>query len=136
MRSLMTPATLLAAAALMVSLGGPQAQAQAYTWQGPTLLSNGLTTNGCNLRVPSATHSGSLALSNIFVTVQNRGTGAVRITGDVELSSSDTRKGGRISGIIQANGATASMQAMTPGGSTRNNTVLRVTITSCAPYTP
>lgn len=130
---------LIASAGLLVAaLAAPQAQAQsaAYTWQGPTLLSAGLNTNGCNLRVPSATHSGSLGLNNIFVTVQNRGTGAVRITGDVELSGNNSRKTGSISGIIQANSATASMQAMTPGGSTRDNTTLRVRITSCTPHTP
>lgn len=132
MRFLMTPAILLAA-----TLATHQAQAQAaYTWQGPTLLSAGLTTNGCNLRVPQATHSGSLGLSNIFVSVQNRGSAAVRITADVELSGNNSRKTGSISGIIHANPAIASMQAMTPGGSTRDNTTLRVRITSCVPYTP
>lgn len=137
MRSWKTPATLLTAAVLMTGLGGQKAQAQAaYIWQGPTLLSAGLATNGCNLRVPSATHSGSLGLNNIFVTVQNRGTGAVRIIADVELSGNNSRKSGSISGIIQANGATSSMQAFTPGGSTRDNTVLRVRITSCVPSTP
>lgn len=132
MRLLMTFAALLIA-----TLAGQQAQAQsAYTWQGPTLLSAGLTINQCNLRVPSATHSGSLGLSNIFVTVQNRASAAVRITGEVELSGNNSRKTGSISGIIQANGATASMQALTPGGTTRDNTTLRVRITSCVPYTP
>lgn len=132
MRFLMTTAALLVA-----TLAGQHAQAQsAYTWRGPTLLSAGLTTNGCNLRVPEASHSGSLALNNIFVTVQNRGTRAVRITGDVELSGNNSRKSGTISRIIQGNGATSSMHAMTPGGSTRDNTILHVTITSCAPYTP
>lgn len=129
--------TLLATALLLTGLALQPASAQsAYTWQGPTLQSAGLTTNGCSLRVPSATHSGSLGLNNIFVSVMNRGTGAVRITGDVELASSNTRKGGTISGIIHANGAIASMQAMTPGGSTRDGTTLRVRITSCMPYTP
>ena len=128
----MTPAALLIA-----SFAGQHAQAQsAYTWQGPTLQSAGLNTNGCNLRVPSATHSGSLGLSNIFVSVMNRGTAAVRITADVELSGNNSRKTGSISGIISANPAIASMQAMTPGGSTRDNTTLRVRITSCVPYTP
>ena len=131
MRPVLAPAALLIAA-----LAGQQAQAQsAYRWEGPTLLSAGLTTNGCNLRVPSASHSFSLDLNNIFVTVQNRGTRAVRITGDVELSGNNSRKSGTISRIIQGNGATASMHAMTPGGSTRDNTILRVTITSCALYT-
>ena len=130
MRFLIAPAALLIATL-------PQAQAQsAYTWQGPMLLSAGLNTNGCNLRVPRATHSGSLGLNNIFVTVQNRGTGAVRINGEVELSGNNSRKTGSISGIIQANPATASLQAMTPGGSTRDNTTLRVHITSCTPHTP
>lgn len=137
MRPWKTPATLLAAAALMATLGGQRAQAQAaYTWQGPTLLSAGLTMNGCNLRVPSATHSGSLGLSNIFVTVMNRSTRAVRITAEVELSGNNSRKGGSISGILQANAAPASLQALTPGGSTRDNTVLRVNITSCVPHSP
>lgn len=132
MRFLMTPAALLLAA-----LVGQQAQAQsAYNWQGPTLLSAGLTTNGCNLRVPQATHSGSLGLNSIFVTVQNRGSGAVRITADVELSGNNSRKAGSISGIIQANPNSASMQAFSPGGSTRDNTTLRVRITSCVPHTP
>ncbi|MBX9752264.1 MAG: hypothetical protein K5Q68_21930 [Roseococcus sp.] len=132
MRLLMIPAALL-----LATLAGQHAQAQsAYTWRGPTLQSAGLNTNGCNLRVPEATHSGSLGLSNIFILVQNRGTAAVRITGDVELSGNNSRKTGSISGIIQANGAITSMQAMTPGGSTRENTTLRVRITSCAPHTP
>jgi hypothetical protein len=131
MRLLMTTAALLIA-----NLGGQQAQAQsAYTWQGATLQSAGLTTNGCNLRVPTATHSGSLGLSNIFVSVQNRGSAAVRITAEVELSGNNSRKTGSISGIIHANPAIASMQAMTPGGSTRDNTTLRVRITSCTPHT-
>ncbi len=129
--------TLTAATLLLAALASQPAQAQsAYTWQGPTLQSAGLNTNGCNLRVPSATHSGSLGLSNIFVTVQNRGTGAVRITGDVELSGNNSRKTGSISGIVQGNSQTASMQAMTPGGSTRDGTTLRVRITTCVPYTP
>ena len=137
MRFLITPAALLITGTLVATLGGQQAQAQAaYTWQGPNLLSTGLNTNGCNLRVPSATHTGSLGLNNIFVTVQNRGSGAVRITGDVELSGNNSRKTGSISGIIQANPATASMQAITPGGSTRDNTTLRVRITGCTPYSP
>ena len=42
---------------------------------------------------------------------------------------------GTISRIIQGNGVTASMHAMTPGGSTLDNTTLRVNITSCALYT-
>jgi hypothetical protein len=132
MRFLLTPAALLIAA-----LGGQQAQAQsAYTWQGPTLRSAGLNTNGCNLRVPQATHSGSLGLSSIFVSVQNRGTGAVRITADVELSGNNSRKSGTISGIVQGNSQIASLQAFSPGGSTRDNTTLRVQITSCMPHTP
>lgn len=134
MRFLKPTAALLITAPLMA---GQQAQAQsAYTWRGPTLLSAGLTTNGCNLRVPEATHSGSLGLSSIFISVQNRGSNAVRITGEVELSGNNSRKTGSISGIIHANPAIASMQAMTPGGSTRDNTTLRVRITSCVPYTP
>lgn len=128
---------ITAATLLIASVCGPQAQAQsAYLWQGPTLQSAGLTTNGCNLRVPSATHSGSLGLSSIFVSVMNRGTAAVRITADVELSGNNSRKSGTISGIISANGAIASMQAFSPGGSTRDGTTLRVRITSCAPHTP
>ena len=132
MRFLTIPAALLAAA-----LASQQARAQsAYTWQGPTLLSAGLTTNGCNLRVPMATHSGSLGLSSIFVSVMNRGTAAVRITADVELSGNNSRKSGSISGIIQPNSAITSMQAFSPGGSTRDGTTLRVRITTCAPHTP
>jgi len=128
----------LAALSLALPLMATQeAQAQsAYTWRGPTLLAAGLNTNGCNLRLPEATHSGSLGLSNIFISVQNRGSAAVRITADVELSGNNSRKAGSISGIIHANPAIASMQAMTPGGSTRDNTTLRVRITSCAPHTP
>jgi hypothetical protein len=129
--------TLTATAILLAAVAAQPAQAQsAYTWQGPTLQSAGLTTNGCNLRVPSATHSGNLGLNNIFVTVQNRGTGAVRITADVELTGNNSRKTGSISGIVQGNSQTASMQAMTPGGSTRDGTTLRVRITTCVPYTP
>lgn len=129
--------TLTAAALLLAAVAAQPAQAQsAYTWQGPTLLSAGLTTNGCNLRVPSATHSGSLALSNIFVTVQNRGPAAMRITAEVELSGNNSRKSGTISGIVQGNSQTASIQAFPPGGATRDNTTLRVRITACVPYTP
>ena len=131
MRLMMTPAALLIA-----GLFGQQAQAQsAYTWQGPTLLSAGLTTNGCNLRVPSATHSGSLGLNSIFVSAMNRGTAAVRITADVELVGNNTRKSGSISGIIQPNSAITSMQAFSPGGTTRDGTTLRVRITGCTPHT-
>jgi hypothetical protein len=132
MRLMITAATLLIA-----GWSSQQVQAQsAYTWQGPTLLSAGLTTNGCNLRVPMATHSGSLGLSSIFVSVMNRGTTAVRITADVELSGNNSRKSGSISGIIQPNSAITSMQAFSPGGSTRDGTTLRVRITTCAPNTP
>ena len=108
--------TFIANILALASLASPAVQAQSsYTWAGPTLLSAGLTTNGCNLRIPSATHNGSLGLSNIFVTVSNRGTAAVRITADVELSGNNSRKTGSISGVVQGNSATASMQAMTPG---------------------
>ena len=128
---------LLTAGLLLTGIVSQPAAAQsAFTWQGPTLLSTALSTNGCNLRVPTATHSGSLGLSPIFVQVQNRGSGAVRITADVELSGNNSRKTSSISGIIQPSPAIASMQAMTPGGSTRDNTTLRVRITSCLPYTP
>lgn len=131
MRLLMTPAALL-----LASLGIQQAQAQsAYTWQQATLLSAGLNTNGCNLRVPSATHSGSLGLSNIFVSVQNRGTGAVRITAEVELSGNNSRKSGTMTGVVQGNSQIASLQAFSPGGSTRDGTTLRVRITGCMPHT-
>ena len=129
--------TFIANILALASLASPAVQAQSsYTWAGPTLLSAGLTTNGCNLRIPSATHNGSLGLSNIFVTVSNRGTAAVRITADVELSGNNSRKTGSISGVVQGNSATASMQAMTPGGSTRDGTTLRVRVTSCVPNTP
>jgi len=132
MRLMITAATLLIA-----GWSSQQAQAQsAYTWQGPTLLSAGLTTNGCNLRAPMATHSGSLGLSSIFVSVMNRGATAVRITADVELSGNNSRKSGSISGIIQPNSAITSMQAFSPGGSTRDGTTLRVRITTCVPNTP
>jgi len=132
MRLMITAATLLIA-----GWSSQQAQAQsAYTWQGPTLLSAGLTTNGCNLRAPMATHSGSLGLSSIFVSVMNRGATAVRITADVELSGNNSRKSGSISGIIQPNSAITSMQAFSPGGSTRDGTTLRVRITTCTPHTP
>lgn len=131
MRPVLVPAALLIAA-----WAGQQAQAQSgYRWKGPTLLSAGLTTSGCNLRVPIATHGGSLALNSIFVDVQNLGSRAVQITGEVELSGNNSRKSGTISRIIQGNGVTASMHAMTPGGSTLDNTTLRVNITSCALYT-
>ena len=132
MRLMITAATLLIA-----GWSSQQAQAQsAYTWQGPTLLSAGLTTNGCNLRAPMATHSGSLGLSSIFVSVMNRGATAVRITADVELSGNNSRKSGSISGIIQPNSAITSMQAFSPGGSTRDGTTLRVRITTCVPNAP
>ena len=128
---------ITAATLLIAGWSCQQAQAQsAYTWQGPTLLSAGLTTNGCNLRAPLATHSGSLGLSSIFVSVMNRGTTAVRITADVELSGNNSRKSGSISGIIQPNSAITSMQAFSPGGSTRDGTTLRVRITTCVPNTP
>ncbi len=127
---------LTAAALLIATLAGQQAQAQSsYVWQGQTLQSAGLTTNGCNLRVPMATHSGSLGLNSIFVSVMNRGTAAVRITADVELSGNNTRKSGPITGIIQPNSAITSMQAFSPGGTTREGTTLRVRITSCTPHT-
>jgi hypothetical protein len=128
---------ITAATLLIAGWSSQQAQAQsAYTWQGPTLLSAGLTTNGCNLRAPMATHSGSLGLSSIFVSVMNRGATAVRITADVELSGNNSRKSGSISGIIQPNSAITSMQAFSPGGSTRDGTTLRVRITTCTPHTP
>ncbi len=95
---------------LRAFLARPAGQAQsAYKWEGPTLLSAGLIAMGCNLCVPQATHGGSLGLNNIFVTVQNRGSAAVRITADVELSGNNSRKAGSISGIIQANPNSASM---------------------------
>ncbi len=129
--------TFIANILALASLASSAVQAQSsFTWQGPTLQSAGLTTNGCHLRIPSATHSGSLGLSNIFVTVQNRGTAAVRITADVELSGNNSRKSGTISGVAPGNSASASIQAFAPGGSTRDGTTLRVRITSCVPYTP
>lgn len=129
--------TIAAAALLLAGLAQQPASAQsAYTWQGPTLQSAGLTTNGCNLRVPSATHSGSLSLGNIFLTVQNRGTATMQITADVELSGNNSRKSGTISGIVRGNSQTASIQVFPPGGSTLTGTTLRVRITSCTPYTP
>lgn len=125
--------------ALMVGsfavLAPQMAQAQAYTWQGPTLLSSGNTMNGCRLRTPLATHTGSLGLNSIFLTVRNDGQAPVRITANVELSGNNTRKSGNISsGVIPA-GSQASIQAFSPGGSTRDGTTLRVTFTSCAPAT-
>ncbi|MGG5886648.1 hypothetical protein ACLF3G_05865 [Falsiroseomonas sp. HC035] len=128
---------IIAAALLcsgFASLAPAQAMAQAaYTWSGPTLLSSGNTMNGCRLRTPMATHSGSLGLSNIFLTVRNDGTAPVRITANVELSGNNSRKSGSISSGVLPAGGQASIQAFTPGGSTRDNTVLRVTFTSCAP---
>lgn len=117
------------------ALAPQMAHAQAYTWQGPTLLSAGNALNGCRLRTPMATHTGSLGLSSIFLTVQNAGQAAVRITANVELSGNNSRKSTTISsGVIPAGGQ-ASIQTMTPGGSTRDGTVLRVQFTSCAPAT-
>jgi hypothetical protein len=128
---------IIAAALLcsgFASLAPGQAVAQAaYTWSGPTLLSTGNTMNGCRLRTPMATHSGSLGLGNIFLTVRNDGTAPVRITANVELSGNNSRKSGSISSGVLPAGGQASIQAFPPGGSTRDNTVLRVTFTSCAP---
>ncbi|WP_439596673.1 hypothetical protein [Falsiroseomonas sp.] len=115
-----------------ITLAPQLAAAQAaYTWQGPTLLSSGNTMNGCRLRTPMATHSGSLGLSNIFLTVSNTGSQPVRITANVELSGNNSRKSGSISsGLIPA-GSQAAIQVFPPGGSTRDGTTLRVTFTSC-----
>ncbi|MDO9501255.1 hypothetical protein [Falsiroseomonas sp.] len=132
MRKTMMGALMFGGFALLA----PQmAQAQAYTWQGPTLLSSGNTMNGCRLRTPLATHTGSLGLNSIFLTVRNDGQAPVRITANVELSGNNTRKSGNISsGVIPA-GSQASIQTFSPGGSTRDGTTLRVTFTSCAPAT-
>ncbi|MBU8537030.1 hypothetical protein [Falsiroseomonas tokyonensis] len=125
-----TMATLLLGGLITLAPGMASAQA-AYTWQGPTLLSAGNTLNGCRLRTPMATHTGSLALSNIFLTVSNTGQQPVRITADVELSGNNSRKSATISsGVIPA-GSQASIQVFTPGGSTRDGTTLRVRFTSC-----
>jgi hypothetical protein len=127
---------IIAAALLcsgIASLAPGQAAAQAaYTWSGPTLLSTGNTMNGCRLRTPIATHSGSLALGNIFLTVRNEGQTAVRVTANVELSGNNSRKSSSISSPLLAPGSQAAIQVMTPGGTTRDGTTLRVTFTSCA----
>ena len=127
MRFLIAPAALLIASLM-------PAAAQAYTWTGPTLLSSGNTTNGCSIRVPSATHTGSLGLSNIFISFMNRGTQAVRVNSSAELSGNNSRKSGTVFDAIIQPGATVSVQAFPPGGSTLNGTTLRVTITGCALY--
>ena len=119
----------------LAALAPQAAHAQAYTWQGPTLLSSGTTMNGCRLRTPVATHNGSLGLSSIFLTVSNTGSQPVLLTANVELSGNNSRKSGNISsGVIPA-GSQASIQVFPPGGSTRTGTTLRVTFTSCAPAT-
>jgi hypothetical protein len=125
------------AAALLCSglatLAPGQAAAQAaYSWSGPTLQSAGNAINGCRLRTPVATHSGSLALSNIFLTVRNEGQAAVRITANVDLVGPNSRKSSSISSPLLAPGSQAAIQVMTPGGTTRDGTTLRVTFTSCA----
>jgi hypothetical protein len=127
---------IIAATLLCSGLGslasGPASAQAAYSWSGPTLLSSGNTMNGCRLRTPMATHSGSLGLNNIFLTVRNDGTAPVRITANVELSGNNSRKSTSISSGVLPAGGQASIQTMTPGGTTRDNTVLRVTFTSCA----
>lgn len=126
-----TAAALLLGSLALLPAGPASAQA-AHTWSGPTLLSTGNTTNGCSIRVPSATHSGSLGLSNIFISFMNRGTQAVRVNASAELSGNNSRKSGAVADAVIPPGRTVSVQAFPPGGSTLSNTTLRVTITGCA----
>lgn len=133
MRSSLTHCVLALTA--LTSLGTWSSPAAAYQWTGPALLSAGNNTNGCSIRVPTATHSGSLGLSNIFITFQNRGTKAVRVSSTAELSGNNSRKSGSVREAIIQPGQSTSAQAFPPGGSDLANTVLRVTITACVPHT-
>lgn len=120
------------AALLLGPLAATPALAQAtYQWSGNQRIFTNGTMNGCNIGLGQVTHSGSLALGNIMLTFGNRGSHAVRIEADVEISGNNSRKSGRIGPSLIAAGGTAVVQAFPPGGSTLSGTTVTVRLTRC-----
>jgi hypothetical protein len=124
MRKTIIAATLLLAAAL------PAAAQQNTTWSGTTLIIQGGTLNGCNIRVLDATHTGN-TLSAIRITFVNNGTRSARVNGNTTLAGNGQSKTGAFRSVAMGPGISAVSQGMGPFGGSLAGTVLTVNITSC-----
>lgn len=123
--------TRLAALAILGSIAALPAMAQT-TWTGANRVLAGGSLGGCNLRLAQVTHSGGM-LSNIFITLQNRGSRPVRVGGTAELRGTNQRKFGPFDPVTIAAGGQQQVQTFTPYGGSLAGSTFTVTITSCTP---
>lgn len=121
--------TLTAATILLGSLTALPATANT-TWPSGSFSLQGGNPNTCNIARVSATHNGS-ALSEIRVTLRNRGTQSVRLDGTALLVGTNQSKTGTLASVFIPAGGQATTSAGYPFGGALSGTTLRVTIVNC-----
>ncbi|MBS7788767.1 hypothetical protein KTR66_02100 [Roseococcus sp. SDR] len=121
---------LLATPLLLAAL---PAAAQQTNWNGPNLIVNGATANGCNVEVFEASHFGT-ANNSIRIGIVNRGTVAVRVFAQVVLTGPQgTKSNGEFSIAMFPNVGAVSNRAGTPFEGSLAGTRLTLNIARCVP---
>lgn len=118
--------------AVLASLSCVPAAAQAQTaWGGTALSILGNRSNGCDVRIIQATHSGS-TLNPIEVLVANRAGTPVRVTAEATLMGDNQRRTGLMMVLIGAH-QQATMRGLYPFGGSLAGSRLVIRFLGCTP---